>query len=336
MPQNTPYFVSGHTADGYVNYLASNIKGIKDIVVLRNGKDAALEIIAELIEIYNEEQLEIISDPAGRNKFAGIIMRDRKQAVLSDSIVQHEINGAHIIDLQIPENYADEHYKESCYKEAYDFFNKGLLIHDELEKVYINEMDFAKADDVAFKFIDKLLKGTEPRNRQAHVYERLFGTNTPDGMLNHVRELINPIKRVYHIKGRAGTGKSVFMRKVLHACIRYGFDCELYYCSFDSKSIDMVIVRDLDFCIFDSTSPHEFSPVGPTEEVIDLYQLAVNPGTDKRHKKQIESITARYKAEMKNGLNALQKLTSLSVRKVQTEEIDKVLEEILSRFGTMQ
>ena len=202
--------------------------------------------------------------------------------------------------------------------------------------MYITEMDFSKADSITYAFINELLKNSASGNKQAHVYERLFGTNTPDGMLNHVRELISPLGRVYHIKGRAGTGKSVFMKKVLHACIRHGLDCELYYCSFDSKSIDMVIVRELDFCIFDSTSPHEFFPEGDHEEIIDLYQLAVTPGTDEKYNTQIQELTANYKSEMKKGLESLKKINSLPLAKVNTIKRDETIEVILDKWGIEQ
>src|SRR5699024_7361779 len=98
------------------------------------------------------------------------------------------------------------------------------------------------------------------RSRQPIVHERLFGTNTPDGKVNHVSALIAPFQNVYYVKGRAGTGKSVFMKEILNACKSYGYDIEMYRCSFDPSSVDMIIVRDLDFCVFDSTPPHEFFP----------------------------------------------------------------------------
>src|SRR5690606_31689042 len=101
-----------------------------------------------------------------------------------------------------------------------------------------------------------------------------------DGVVNEVPYILNQVKNVYHIKGRAGTGKSTFMRRVVAACEAYGFDLELYHCSFDPGSLDMLLVRELDFCIFDSTEPHEFFPTREGEQIIDLYEEAVNPGTD--------------------------------------------------------
>src|SRR5699024_12618825 len=85
------------------------------------------------------------------------------------------------------------------------------------------------------------------------LHDALPISNTSDGAVNIVPSLIHPLKNRYYLKGRAGTGKSHFMKKVMQACQRHGFDIELYHCSFDPNSVDMVLVRDLDFCIFDST-----------------------------------------------------------------------------------
>src|SRR5699024_12170702 len=115
---------------------------------------------------------------------------------------------------------------------------------------------------------------------QPIVYERLFGTNTPDGKVNHVSALIAPFRNVYYVKGRAGTGKSVFMKKILNACKSYGYDIETYRCSFDPSSVDMIIVRDLEFCVFDSTLPHEFFQDYGLGVVIYYYELTFDIDTD--------------------------------------------------------
>ena len=47
----------------------------------------------------------------------------------------------------------------------------------------------------------------------------------------------------------------------------------------------MVIVRELGFAIFDSTSPHEYYPdsTWPADEIVDMYERCITPGTDEQH-----------------------------------------------------
>src|SRR5699024_2759711 len=132
-------------------------------------------------------------------------------------------------------------------------------IHDDLEAIYIQEMDFKRADELIDQFIFRQVKNIPMENRSSQIYRRMFGTNTADGAVNVALELMHPITKRFILKGRAGTGKSVFMKNVAKACEKRGLDVELYHCSFDPSSIDMVLVRN-DFCIMDGTAPHEINP----------------------------------------------------------------------------
>lgn len=67
----------------------------------------------------------------------------------------------------------------------------------------------------------------------------------------------------------------------------------------------MVIVRELDFAIFDSTSPHEYYPEREEDVIIDTYEIVVAPGTDERLAGPLEEISAQYKATMKTAIAAL-------------------------------
>src|SRR5690625_2667478 len=69
----------------------------------------------------------------------------------------------------------------------------------------------------------------------------------------------------------------------------------------------MVLVRDLDFCIIDSTDPHEVMPEREEDVVIDLYEKTVTPGTDEKFADEIERVQCSYKGYMKKGMQELKK-----------------------------
>lgn len=48
-------------------------------------------------------------------------------------------------------------------------------------------------------------------------------------------------------------------------------------------SLDMVLLRELDIVIFDSTAPHEYFPDRDNDEVVDMYEITVTPGTDEKY-----------------------------------------------------
>ena len=307
------YYVTGHTASGFVNYLESNIKNIKKVIVLDHPSyKLKTNIINRATAYFKEiETIDILCHPLSKSYLDGIICGN-SVAIISEEIASNIPNkNKTSLSLMEVENKktntlleAHRRYWKLANK-AYTYFSKGLNIHDELEDVYITEMDFEKANNLASEFIHNLLRSVKGFERESNVYHRLFGTNTSDGVVNEVPGLIEPIKHRVFVKGRAGTGKSVFMKKVMNACQQKGFDIEFYHCSFDPNSIDMIIVPELNFCIFDSTPPHEFHPNRKEDIMIDLYEKTVTPGTDDKFATEITRLTKQYKAEMKKGIEKL-------------------------------
>ncbi|WP_240452379.1 hypothetical protein [Virgibacillus sp. YIM 98842] len=309
------YYVSANTAEGFINLLPSNVKDLKYVIILKHPSyKLKTAVIKKVIERHKDNELEILLSPKQKAYLDGVIIRDKKAAVIIENITTPNLPGAIEIDLnlftsvQIPKDLSNEKQKIQEYMNlAYDHFQNGLKIHDDLEAIYINEMDFQKADELAETFIEKMLDGMPERPKKGNIYYRLFGTNTADGVVNEVPHITQSVSKAYFIKGRAGTGKSTFMKKIAEACRQHGFDIEQYYCSFDPNSIDMVLVRELDFCIFDSTDPHEFFPERNDDEIIDIYEIAVSPGTDEKYAKEIKETHDHYKSYMKNGIKKIKK-----------------------------
>lgn len=295
--------------------LPSNVNNFKYVIILNHPSyTLKTDVIKSIVKKYKNSELELLLNAKQKEYFDGVIIRDERLAVIIDDIATPNLPGAIEIDLglftsaQMPIGLDNQKQKAQEHTNlAYDDFHTGLKIHDELEAIYINEMDFQKADELADRFIEEVMENAPKNSGSGYTFYRLFGTNTADGVVNEVPHLIDSVSKAYYIKGRAGTGKSTFMNKVAEACIQKGFDIEQYHCSFDPNSIDMILVRELDFCIFDSTDPHEFSPERDQDEIIDIYKLAVTPGTDEKYAKEIEAVKARYKSHMKKGIKHIKK-----------------------------
>lgn len=333
------YFASGNTAKGLINLLPSNLHGISQVIVL-NGPSFTMKtyIINKIVQSLSDQyDLEVIYSRVGKAYLDGVIIREKSLAIISDTIALENLDNVKNVYLVSQETFHHEQKQEKESREkAYKCFETALSIHDELEKIYIREMDFSKADQIAEQLIDELLYDVTNRNKAPHVYRRLFGTTTTEGAINIVPELIGPLSRRIYLKGRAGTGKSFFMRKIAEAFLAKGFDLELYHCSFDPDSLDMVLVPSLGFCIFDSTAPHEFFPEREDDQVIDLYERAVNPGVDERFEKEISEVTERYRSYIQEGIKYLQEAV-LWQEKIEQQaqwsqqaDLDEIVNEILS------
>ncbi|WP_090085082.1 hypothetical protein [Lentibacillus persicus] len=331
------YYVTGNTAEGFVNHLDTNLHHINQIIALQHpSAQLKTAMIKHIADRYKVNNIEILESSFGKDYCDGIIIREKALAFIDKRIATTFTDKVNLTETFPVKEERDSKDIDRLTQRAYDSFAEGLKIHDDLEDIYINQMDFDHADAFSQKFIDDLLNNVPEKNRNAHTYTRLFGTNTADGVVNVVPQLIDPIKHVYYIKGRAGTGKSTFMKKIAAACTNHGFDVELYYCSFDPKSIDMVLVRELDFCIFDSTDPHEFFPERDGEMTVDLYDEFVAAGTDERFATEINQTHARYKSYMKQGIHYLKKAGNIRLthekhymKDISEEQIKQEVENIL-------
>lgn len=333
------FYAWGHTAQGLISFAESNLVNIDNVFVLNHPsetlKTAAIKKIINHYE--NTCDIELIESVYGNEYLDGVIIRDKSLAVVSQPVAAGNISVIDFKDIKL-DDYEELFAKKSSLTTiAHETFATGLKIHDKLEKIYIDEMDFAKADKVADAFINRVVSSSSNTEQEGFIYHRLFGTNTKDGVVNVVPELIGSVSKAYFIKGRAGTGKSTFMKKIANTCKEKGYKTELYHCSFDSNSIDMVLVGELDFCIFDSTDPHEFFPVRENDEIIDLYEELVTAGTDEKFATDINKINAEYKSYMKKGIKHLQE-ASLYQNKLEKEfnsttttDINEVTAYILNR-----
>ncbi|MEK0314989.1 hypothetical protein [Cohnella sp. 56] len=200
-----------------------------------------------------------------------------------------------------------------AYSQAYETFSTALQIHDEWEKYYIASMDFAKADRIADDLIQALYTGHDSDTPAAgrHLF---FGAATPKGAFDFIPGLTARLDRRIFIKGRPGSGKSTMLKKLAAAAEQKGIDVQIFHCGLDPNSLDMLIFPQLGTAIFDSTAPHEYFPERDGDEVLDVYALAMSPGTDEAYAAEIAAIKERYSAKMKAATAFLAEAEAMDAR----------------------
>lgn len=325
------YYTTGITAHGYKSFLENNLKGIKEIIFMKGDSDKGL-FVEGIISLYEkgDYSLEYIHSPYKKGAYEGIINKTLNKAVIFHTNANSPIakmDNVKVIDTDqvLTDSYIDykkyisklNEKKEDCIEIAYTFMHNALKIHDEWEKIYIDNMDFKKADDLSDSLIEKLI-GAKSLDKRATVNDRFLGAATPEGPSDYIDNLTANIKKRYFIKGRPGTGKSTILKKIAKKAERNGFDVEIYHCGFDSNSLDMLIMRELDICIFDSTAPHEYFPDRANDEIVDVYAEAVNSHTDENYSQQLNEIAMRYKSNIKIATSYLQTM------KIIDDEIQKI------------
>ena len=152
-------------------------------------------------------------------------------------------------------------------------------------------MDFEAMDELAEETAEKLFGG-QKTDRAGSCADRFFGAATVNGSYDYIPNITQEIPKRYFLKGRPGTGKSTFLKMLARAAQDRGYRTEAYHCAFDPNSLDMIAVRELGLCVFDSTAPHEYFPDRDSDEIIDIYKAAVQREQTKSMKRKSRA-TAR-------------------------------------------
>ncbi|MNC07990.1 hypothetical protein D3C75_555600 [compost metagenome] len=330
------YFAGGNTALGFYNLFESNLQGLQRIFILKGGPGTGKSSLMKAIGSEWAERgydIELIHCSSDKDSIDAVII-----PALSVGIVDG--TAPHVIEPKAPgavEEYVNlgaawdsgalinqreligeiNQRVADLYKAAYNGFAEALKIHDEWEKIYFAHMDFNKANQLTAGMLEQLFGDTH-LTKSAVVKHRFLGAATPAGAVDFVPNLTEGLSNRFFIKGRAGTGKSTMLKKIAAEAEKRGLDTEIYHCGFDPHSLDMVIVRELGFAIFDSTSPHEYFPDREGDVIIDTYEILVAPGTDERYAGQLAEVSTQYKAQMKDAIAAL------AEAKVHRDQLEKI------------
>jgi len=313
------YYAGGNTAKGFYSLFESNLQDLEHLYILKGGPGTGKSTLMKWIGLYWEKEgydIEYIHCASDNESIDGVIIRELSVGIVDGTpphvieptapgVTGHyvQLNDALDIEklrLQKIQILSLVHEISQSYEKAFASFAQGLTEHDELEKFYIDSLKKDKANELTNKLIDKFYQDVN-LNKKSVVRHRFLGAATPNGPVDFIQNLTEDLEKRYFIKGRPGSGKSTMLKKLAKAAEDRGLDVEIYHCGFDPNSLDMVIVREMGFAIFDSTAPHEHFPTKETDEIIDLYELIIEPGTDERYADGIKVAHQKYKDKMSEG-----------------------------------
>src|SRR5690625_2368566 len=338
MSQNIEYFVRGYTGSGEVNYIESNIEAIKDVYILKTANEKTAELfLKELIKLIDDETIvEVIKHPDYKQALDGIILRERSMAILTTPFIKYVSSHTHLIDLtkytMLPVRFIEQNRK-LIIDQAMNYISTSLEIYEKIREINKVSMNFEIADEIMNDFIKKEVKAFPALDKEATVYERMFGTNIPERIVECVDNLITPIKYRVYLKGAPGCGKSYFLKQIMNVVVDKGYDVEVYRCSFHSSSIDMIIIREMNYCIFDSSSPHEYDPSKDTDYIVDFLNV-LNTNENTENVDKIKELSEEYTEKLNLGITHLSKLEEFegSIKNSKIEFTRQEVETVLKDY----
>lgn len=348
------YFAGGNTAKGFYSLYDSSLKGLDRVYILKGGPGTGKSSLMKWLgEKWSKAgyDIEVLHCSSDNDSIDGVIIPKLKVGVV-DGTAPHVIEptapgaieeyvnlgeawNSELLAIQKEGILAIKDQIKEAYGRAYATFKEALDIHDEWEAFYIENMDFAKADELTDSLIENFFGGIQ-LNKEADVRHRFLGAATPDGPVDFIQNLTKDVAKRYFIKGRPGSGKSTMLKKLVKAAEEKGLDVEVYHCGFDPHSLDMLIVRELGLAIFDSTSPHEHFPENKGDEIIDMYRAVINDGTDEKYHSEIADVKSRYQDRMEKATSFLAQAKSYhdELEKIYVEAMNfKVIDQIKEKIN---
>lgn len=351
------YYAGGNTARGFHSLYESSLQDVNKLFILKGGPGTGKSTMMKRIGNAFTEQgfdVEYLHCPSDNGAIDGVKIPAIKAGIINGTapnVIEPKAPGA--VEEYVNLGLAWDSSKlapqkeriiglsnkiNATFQKAYSTFSEALRVHDEWEKIYIENMDFEKANQFTSQLIEELF-GQQRGSKDALVRHRFLGAATPNGAVDFVQNLTGETPNRYFIKGRPGSGKSTLLKKLVAHAEARGFEVEVYHCGFDPNGLDMVIVRELGFSIFDSTAPHEYFPSREGDEIIDMYEHLITPGTDEKYRDEIAEISGRYKEKMKQAIGFLAEakalhddLEAIYVPAMDFEKLDQITQEIKDKL----
>ena len=331
------YFCDGNTAKGYVKFFEGNFEKISKIYGITSPSLKEVnEILLKVVSIFEKEEKELIYRAEHPDWLSGVIFPKKSLAVVdtqlfTDLTLTYEL----VLERDLKEKAQLLENEKKKYEEnkqkAYEVYATALKVHDEWEKPFIKHMDFEKVNEHTTSVIEQL--NLQPTGKKGLEKHRFLGAATHVGAVDHLLNQTHSVENRIFIKGRPGSGKSTYLKKLARAAIEAGYEVETYHCGFDPNSLDMIIIRELNICTFDSTAPHEYFPQRKGDTISDHYELFIDKDTDKKYKEEIVVIKNKYNhlmaeakgylAKAKEHLDTIEELLEVEV---------EVNEELINNF----
>lgn len=319
------YYAGVYSSKGYYSLHSEALKQLTKIYVLDGppgtGKSTLMRK-AGLVLMDAGYSLDYIHTPLDQQSIEGVLFPELSIGIITNKWLEHVdpteitgelvtidfhpfINQESIVSNEEAINKLNDDLEDTI-NEVYKSFKAAKELHIKKEEIYLSMMNFDKANEVTEQLLQTIFERCHSKYTDlATEISLFFGAATPEGPVNFIENLTADANRRVIIKGRPGSGKSTMMKKIVSKAKELGYSVAIFPCGFDPSSLDMVWIDELKTAVLDGTSPHEINPFRDVDEVVDMFELCIDPAVEQTHATELNELDLGYKQLMTEGKNLL-------------------------------
>lgn len=315
----THFYGRALTGQGMKNVYKELMNEVKKVYLLKGAHGFKIsKLLTEIgIHYHNKKaNIEYFHDPLFVNTIEAIYVKEPYNLLFIyavDSSFENATVNCDIKEISLDDCLDDEKVtrnrqqfkkfteeKQKWHDQCFQALANALIIHDDWEVETRRHMDWNGLNKKIEQLFNDVFQDKQ-LNKEASETHRILGTLTPAGARDTVQSITQSIEKRYFIKGYPGTGKSSMMKNLAKEALKRGYDVQKVWCGLDANSIDMVIIPELKFCIFDSTEPHVYFPDTSRsgDEIFDIAQFCHPTEVEEEN---IKRIVSKYRSTMHDAV----------------------------------
>ena len=224
------------------------------------------------------------------------------------------------------------------FNKAYGYLAQARILSDEIESYY---SDSGALDTIGLNALGRgletlLLNNSKP-SRNAKERHLFASGITPDGPVNYLDTIFDPLGKRYILRGPAGSGKATIVKKLFNAAVSRGVSVEAFHCSLRPEEIDHLVLPDLNIGVVTAIPPHEYraSPgdiLLDTGEFVSSAKLSVFGEDIAEAQRRYEDAFNRAVSFIKRAKEVHDELEALYVPNMDFEGVDACREKLVERI----
>lgn len=205
--------------------------------------------------------------------------------------------------------------KKVMYKKAYHYLAAAKDIYTERAEIVERCVDHRRMKLFGEFFSNELIPAKDDAESFG-IKRRAFATAvTAEGIFGSIPGTKNSLKddmKYYSLTSKLGVPCDSILKAVADKAVLYGYDTDLYFCGFDSKKLEHIVIPELNIAVVTNNCYHSLDGCEPEQEILieGFLRESVTVSREKCMDFDIGYAKIRFEELLERAFRALQKASS--------------------------